>query len=95
MALKLLKRSILTIKSSYNASPLLFYSTQVLEEKVVRNSKGHVFVTDMQNANFEKFYKAQKVCSEDSFPRMMESFRTGLPSVFRKGLQVDDFDIFY
>jgi len=83
MALKYLTNVCSNIKSSYNAQSLLFNSTQVLEEKIVKNSKGHVYVTDMQNINFEKFYKAQNICPVEDFPKMMESFRTGLPSVFR------------
>ena len=84
MALKFINKSFLSIKNAQSLSPLLFYSTQVLEEKLVKNSKGHSFLTDMQNDKFEKFYKAQNVCSEEDFPAMMKSFRSGLPSVFRQ-----------
>ena len=84
MALKLVNKSLSNIKTSFNSSPLLFYSTQVLEQKLVKNSKGHVYLTDMKNSNFEKFYKSQNVCCDEDFPKMMESFRSGLPSVFRQ-----------
>ena len=84
MALKYVKQSLLTLKRGPQLSPLLFYSTHILHEKLVKNSKGEEFLTDMQNENFEKFYKAQKVCSDEDFPAMMEAFRSGLPSVFRQ-----------
>ena len=83
MALKFIHNSVLSIKNVPHMSTL-FYSTQVLEAKLVKNSKGKVFLTNMQNSNFEKFYQAQNVCSESDFPAMMAAFRRGLPSVFRQ-----------
>ena len=61
----------------------LFYSSQPQAERQVRNSKGHLYTTDFQNENFERFYRSQAVCSEAEFPAMMAACRTGLPSVFR------------
>jgi len=61
-----------------------FYSTNIIpEEKTVKNSHGIEFTTNFQNEGFEKFYKQQAVCSDEEFPDLMASCRTGLPSVFR------------
>ena len=35
------------------------------------------------NPMFEKFYKAQKFCSEEEFEQTMEVLRTDLPASFR------------
>ena len=62
----------------------MFYSSQAqVEEKWVKNSHGKLFQTDFRNENFEKFYAAQSVCSEEDFPRLLSACRRGLPSVFR------------
>jgi len=64
-------------------SPVKYYNTQLVEEKVVRNSKGHYVKTNMYSPKFEEFYQAQNVCPSEDFSSMMDSFRTSLPSVFR------------
>ena len=82
--------SFLGIKRAFNENSvrqqLLFYSTCNLkmEKKLMKNSKGVYILTDMQNSNFEDFYKAQKICPEEDFDTMMKSCRTGLPSVLRQ-----------
>ena len=61
-----------------------FYSSQALPQvSEVRNSQGKLFKTDFHNEKFEKFYKAQAVCSDAEFPQLMSACRSGLPSVFR------------
>ena len=55
-----------------------FYSTNIIpEEKTVKNSHGIEFTTNFQNEGFEKFYKQQAVCSDEEFPDLMASCRTG------------------
>ena len=62
----------------------MFYSTQQeVEERLVKNSHGKLFQTNFRNENFEKFYAAQSVCSEEEFPTLLSACRRGLPSVFR------------
>ena len=62
----------------------MFYSAQSeAEERWVKNSHGKLFKVNFQNENFEKFYAAQSVCSEEDFPKLLSSCRRGLPSVFR------------
>ena len=52
--------------------------------ETVKNSKGVVCLTAKQNANFERFYRAQGVCaSEEEFAAFLSAARRGLPSVFR------------
>lgn len=36
-----------------------------------------------ENAVFEEYYRAQKICPEEEFPRMMEVLKSDLPSSFR------------
>ncbi len=52
--------------------------------ETLKNSKGVLVQTTKQNANLERFYRAQAVCtSEAEFAAFFSAARRGLPSVFR------------
>jgi hypothetical protein len=52
--------------------------------EATKNSKGVLVHTAKQNANFERFYRAQRVCdTEEEFAAFLRAARRGLPSVFR------------
>jgi hypothetical protein len=52
--------------------------------ETLKNSKGVLVQTKKQNANLERFYRAQAVCaSEAEFAAFFSAARRGLPSVFR------------
>ena len=80
----LIRSNIISLKNVQPRMSTLFYSTQAVHQVTeVRNSQGKLYKTDFHNEKFEKFYKAQSVCSDEEFPALMRACRSGLPSVFR------------